>query len=246
MSNGRQIVGSLAALRESNDLMHLERELEALQRANGLLRAQVHEFNNQLHSISGMIQMGRYGDVVHYIRSLSQNDSFSEANFAAQVYDRPARGLLTSKFALAAKRGVVLRITESTELAVLRPAESIDVVTVLGNLVDNAVDAAELSGEGGAWVEVEIQQDRSMVKIMVRDSGPGVTCENAKQVFCNGFTTKSTERRERGIGLALTRAICERRGGEVTFTTLSNGAMFEAVLNVAPSSVKRNEVLRND
>ncbi|NUR98875.1 MAG: GHKL domain-containing protein, partial [Kribbellaceae bacterium] len=93
------------------------------------------------------------------------------------------------------------------------------------NLVDNAVDAAAQSGTplSPAWVEVELRQDAASVEIVVRDSGPGVAPELAQEVFAHGFTTKAAAEGERGIGLAMTRMICRRRGGEVAVTNLAEG-----------------------
>jgi C4-dicarboxylate-specific signal transduction histidine kinase len=108
--------------------------------------------------------------------------------------------------------------------------------------VDNAVDAAASGSRCGspsaggddqdAWVEVELRQDASSVEIVVRDSGPGVAPELAQEVFSHGFTTKAAQGGDRGIGLALTRLVCKRRGGEVSVTNTRAGAMFTARMSV--------------
>ena len=104
--------------------------------------------------------------------------------------------------------------------------------TVVGNLVDNAdrrrrrrpeclprgSAPARTSTAGrrrNQWVEVEIRQDASSVEIVGPRLGPGMPPEVAQEVFAHGFTTKAAEAGERGIGLALTRLVCQRRGGEV-------------------------------
>ena len=86
---------------------------------------------------------------------------------------------------------------------------SADLVTVVGNLVDNALDAVERGG----WVEVEVRTDPDDVIVSVRDSGPGVAPELADEVFRRGYTTKAAAEGHRGLGLALTRLVCSRRGG---------------------------------
>ncbi|WP_228184075.1 sensor histidine kinase [Streptomyces anulatus] len=247
MTKGEQVVDSLLTPRtDTIELVQLKRELKSLRRSNSLLRAQVHEFNNQLHAISGMIQMGRHADVTRYIRSLNQQDRLLEEDLTARVHDSSVSGLLMAKSSFAAKRDVVLSLAENTVLDLLKPTASIDVVTVIGNLVDNAVDAAEDSEERDAWVEVQIQQDGSKVEITVRDSGPGIAHEHAQKIFRNGYTTKTTEKGERGFGLALTQAICERRGGKLTFTSSGNGTVFRAVLDFALLSEKYSEALHDD
>jgi sensor histidine kinase regulating citrate/malate metabolism len=125
-------------------------------------------------------------------------------------------------------------VTEETSLDRLETEDSADVATVVGNLVDNAIDA--VSGlPPGQWVGVGIRQDASSVEITVTDSGPGVPPEVAQEVFAHGFTTKAATSGDRGIGLALTRLVCQRRGGEVQLgRSEGGGAMFVARLGVTP------------
>ncbi len=247
VNRGGQNIGSLVTpKRDTAELVQLERELKSLRRSNSFLRAQVHEFNNQLHAISGMLQMGRHGEAIRYIRSLNKQDRLLEEDLGARVHDSCVSGLLIAKSSFAAQQHVVLSVAESTVLDPLDPTAAIDVVTVIGNLVDNAVDAAQDSRGGSAWVEVGIRQDGSKVTIVVRNSGSRIPLECAQNIFRNGYTTKSAEKGERGIGLALTRAICERRGGEVAFTTSSNETVFRAVLNVVFLSKKQGEVFSSD
>jgi sensor histidine kinase regulating citrate/malate metabolism len=135
-----------------------------------------------------------------------------------------------AKSSLAAERRVELRVSGDTSLDRLEPADSADVATVVGNLVDNAIDAA--SGSPEAWVEVSLRNDATSVEVVVRDSGPGVAPELAQEVFTHGFTTKAARSGERGIGLALTQLVCQRRGGEVVLSNTEDGAMFRAQLTV--------------
>jgi two-component system CitB family sensor kinase len=100
---------------------------------------------------------------------------------------------------------------------------------VVGNLVDNALDAIGYSP--GGWVAVEIAQENAHVRVTVRDSGPGVAPELAEEVFEHGFTTKAAADGQRGIGLALIRRVCTRRGGRVSVRN-DEGAVFTAELPV--------------
>jgi sensor histidine kinase regulating citrate/malate metabolism len=109
---------------------------------------------------------------------------------------------------------------------------------VLGNLIQNGIDASASSppAEGHApWVEVEIRQPGSTVEITVSDSGPGVDSTIATEVFEHGFTTKAARDGERGIGLALTKLICRRRGGEVEIRNTTDGAEFVARMTITPA-----------
>ncbi|MDX3003515.1 ATP-binding protein [Kribbella solani] len=228
--DGRSL-GSVTTLRDRTELAQLERELGSFRSSAELLRAQTHEFANQLHTISGLIQIGEYEEVVTYVGALNRYRESLDLTVTRRVHDVAVAALLMAKSSVAAERRVELRVSERTTLLRLDPALSADIATVLGNLVDNAVDAAAQSGTplSPAWVEVELRQDATSVEIVVRDSGPGVTPELAQEVFAHGFTTKAAAEGERGIGLAMTRLICRRRGGEVAVTNNADGgAVFVA------------------
>ncbi|MEV2213563.1 ATP-binding protein [Streptomyces sp. NPDC050997] len=235
--DGRPL-GSVTTLRDRTELARLEREIGSFRSSSELLRAQAHEFANQLHTISGLIQIGEQDEVVCYIRALNQRRQSLDVTLSRRVRDTAVAALLMAKSSLAAERKVSLRISESTALDRLAPEDAADVATVVGNLVDNAVDAASVAAalrepdDREAWVEVELRQDASSVEIVVRDSGPGVAPELAREVFSHGFTTKAAQEGERGIGLALTRLVCERHGGEISVTNTPDGAMFTARMTV--------------
>ncbi|GAA1657057.1 sensor histidine kinase [Actinoplanes couchii] len=219
-------LGSVTTLRDRTELAQLEREMGSFRSTTELLRAQAHEFANQLHTISGLIQIGEHDEVVQYVDALASHRSSLDLTLTSRVHDTAVAALLMAKSAQAAERRVRLRISERTSLDRLDPGDAADVATVVGNLVDNAIDA--VCGFEDAWVEVELRQDRSTVEIMVRDSGPGVAPSLAHEVFSHGFTTKAAEQGERGIGLALTRLVCTRHGGEVAVA----GSMFTARLSL--------------
>lgn len=228
-------LGSVTTLRDRTELAQLERELGSFRSSAELLRAQTHEFANQLHTISGLIQIGEYDEVVTYVGALNRYRESLDLTVTRRVQDTAVAALLMAKSSVAAERRVELRVSERTTLLRLDPELSADVATVIGNLVDNAIDAAAQSGTplSPAWVEVELRQDAASVEIVVRDSGPGVAPELAQEVFAHGFTTKAAAGGERGIGLAMTRLVCRRRGGEVAVTnTEDGGAAFIARMSV--------------
>jgi sensor histidine kinase regulating citrate/malate metabolism len=225
-----RLLGSVTTLRDRTELARLEREIGSFRSSSELLRAQAHEFANQLHTISGLIQIGEQDEVVRYIRALSRRRQSLDVTLSRRVRDTAVAALLMAKASLAAERRVSLRISDDTALERLAPEDAADVATVVGNLVDNAVDAA--GQDDDAWVEVALRQDASSVEIVVRDSGPGVAPELAREVFSHGFTTKAAREGERGIGLALTKLVCERHGGEISVSNTPDGAVFTARLTV--------------
>ena len=231
--DGRHL-GTVTTLRDRTALANLERELGSFRSTTSLLRAQTHEFANQLHTISGLIQLGEYDEVVRYVDAVTERRQSLDLLVNSRVRDPAVAALLMAKASLASERRADLRVSDETSLDRLDPEDSADVATVVGNLVDNAIDAVS-GGAAGQWVEVTIRQDASSVEVRVTDSGPGVPPEVAQEVFSHGFTTKAATAGERGIGLALTRLVCQRRGGEVQLArSPEGGAVFVAQLGIAP------------
>ncbi len=235
---GREL-GSVTTLRDRTQLAELESEIGAFRGTTDLLRAQTHEFANQLHTISGLIQIGDHEEVVRYVSALTEGRAAIDLTVSRRVLDHSVAATLVGKSAVAAERKVALRITDRTHLGPLEPQSSFEVSTVLGNLIQNGIDAAASSPaaeeRAAPWVRVEIRQKGSVVEIAVRDSGPGVDSTIATEVFVHGFTTKAAQDGERGIGLALTRLICRRRGGEVEIRNTEDGAEAVARMTVTPA-----------
>jgi two-component system CitB family sensor kinase len=240
-----QHLGTVTTLRDRTALADMERQLGTFRSTTQLLRAQAHEFANQLHTISGLIQIGEYDEVVSYVDTVSERRHSLDLSINSRVGDPAVAALLMAKASLASERRIDLRITETTSLQRLQPEDSADVGTVIGNLVDNALDAVSSAGGtspaqsptalSGQWVEVAITQDTSSVEIVVSDSGPGIPDDIVDEVFDQGFTTKPGGDGTRGIGLALTRMLCEQRGGEIVMTHTDTGARFTARLGVTAS-----------
>lgn len=189
------------------------------------LRAQAHEFSNRLHTISGLIELGEYDEVVGYVERIGRGDAALTELVTSRVACPAVAALLVAKASLATEQGVELRLAPSSRLGEVDDELAADVTTVLGNLVDNALDAAATGTRGGGgWVEVELGQDEA-VTVVVRDSGPGVDPEVADRLFERGVTTKPAVAGGRGIGLALVRLVCARRGGTVEVS--SRGSAVE-------------------
>ena len=128
-----------------------------------------------------------------------------------RIGDLTLAALLLAKASVASDRGVDFRLAVDSHLA-HGATDGHDLVTVVGNLVDNAIDAA--AGSQDAWVEVAITDTDDGVQVSVRDSGPGITAAHAADIWQEGFTTKRGTAHH-GIGLALVRQLAERRGGWV-------------------------------
>ncbi|MCO1654226.1 sensor histidine kinase [Pseudonocardia humida] len=226
-------VGAVVTLRDRTELATLEHRLDASRHVTDTLRAQAHEFTNRLHTIAGLAELGEYDEVRRFVADVAQGSEGWQREVANRVGDPAAAALLVAKASLAAERGVALRLVPGARMAAV-PGDatlSTDLVTVLGNLVDNALDAVAAT-PAPRWVEVGVDDG---VRVRVRDSGPGVGEGLAQEVFRRGFTTKAAAEGERGLGLALARQVCLRRGGRITVhndPADDAGAVFTAELPV--------------
>ena len=228
--SGRPI-GTVITLRDRSDLIAVQRQLGATRSATETLRAQTHEFDNQLHILSGLEQMGEYDEVREYLATLTRKRAAFDASITGRLHDPALAALLVAKSSLATESSVALALADTSHCPKLEPGLSTDVTTVLGNLVDNALDA--VANAEHAAVAVEVTADDDELRLVVTDTGPGVPEGAVDQVFARGYSTKSSAvAGGRGVGLALVRTICERRGGWVSVRTGDGdaGAVFTAGL----------------
>jgi two-component system, CitB family, sensor kinase len=225
-----EAVGSVTTMRDLTELRQLQQELGVTRQTTEALRAQAHEFANRLHTISGLLELGEHEEVLRYVKRLDSVTQDLAAAVSQRVDSPPLAALLIAKSSVAAERGIRLRFAAQSRVGPLDEDLAEDLATVVGNLVDNALDA--VGPLGGGEVEVTVEQQDGEVTVQVRDSGPGVAPELVEEVFTSGFTTKAAGGGYRGFGLALTRTICARRGGTVGVRN-DDGAVFSARMPLA-------------
>jgi two-component system CitB family sensor kinase len=151
------------------------------------------------------------------------------ASIVESIGEPTVLALLLGKAAVASERGIELRVTDDTRLPEEYPGAR-ELVTVVGNLVDNALDSVATASRGG-WIEVTVRDEPGGVLVRVRDSGPGVDAQLVDEIFRDGFTTKvATGTGRRGLGLALVSQTVRRRPGGYVDVTNEGGALFTAFL----------------
>ncbi len=235
LSRGRHI-GWVVTLRDRTELLELQRELDVTRDTTDALRAQAHEFSNRMHVVTGLIELGEYDEARTYVRHITDSQTRLTRSITSHVADPAVAALLIAKSSQADERGVELELDESTALDKLDTLDerlATDVNTVLGNLIDNAFDASADAAD--PVVTVELVQDDREVRITVRDTGPGIDSDLGDRVFRHGVSTKEVEPGgRRGMGLALVRVICRKRGGDVVVSH-DGGAVFVATLPFEPA-----------
>ena len=221
-------LGWVVTFQDRTEPEGLMRELDAVLGLTEALRAQSHEFSNRLHTLVGLVELGRYDEAIAFVTDVSTTRNELADHLLRTLVDPMVVALLLAKTSVALERGVELSVTSDQGFE----GDLVDVgdlLTVLGNLVDNAVDAAGLAGEK-RWVKVEFSATGSDLLIRVSDSGPGILDSDREDIFRDGWSTKdSTSGARRGLGLALVRQVVERRGG---FIEVGNreGAVFSVLL----------------
>ena len=229
------VIGTVTTMRDRTELSALERELGSSRATSDTLRAQTHEFANQLHTISGLLHLEEYDEVRDFVDGVRLSRTTLYDEVTSRVDDATLAALLIAKASLAAERGVDLRLLPDSRLPKVHGALSRDLSTVVGNLVDNALDAAGTRTDRTPRVDVLLATMPEEVVVRVADTGPGVP--DGVDVFRQGYTSKpSDEEGGRGFGLALTQLVCRRRGGEVALRNRdSGGAEFTARLPLTPA-----------
>jgi len=222
--------GTVTTLRDRTELEALTGELDTTKAFADSLRAQAHETANRLHTMIVLIETGRGDEAVHYATSQLELSQQLTDRVMTAVDEPVVAALLLGKSAQAADRGVELTLdVEGTVAPGAVPAT--DLVTIIGNLVDNAVDAS-LEGAPPRRVHVELRVAADELSVSVEDSGPGLPPELVESAFTRGWSTKvSASTAGRGLGLALVRQAVLRHGGDVSVSASpAGGASFRVRL----------------
>ena len=237
--DGRDL-GTVMSVRDRTDIETLTRELDAVKAMSTALRAQRHEFANRLHLLDGLLRRGHAEQALEYIEQILGSGPLGEQLEGIDAITDPyLHAFLVAKAAHAREQGVTLVLGENTWVHATVRAP-VDVTTVLGNLLDNAIEAARTSGRAPAEVEVELMEDGADLHVSVADTGDGVDPE-LPDIFVEGATTRSdpTVPGGRGMGLALARRIARLHGGDVVLADRggqrtpenpTGGAVFLATL----------------
>ncbi len=231
---GSEAGGLVTSFRPKDELDRLARELSHAQEYSELLRAQTHEYSNKMHTIAGLLQLGAHQEALDLVITEASGYQQLIRNLAEAVPDPVVAGVILGKYNRACELKIALEFDNQNSFVDLPPGlEREPLVTILGNLLDNAFDAVR-EVRRARQVKLYLTDLGPDLIIEVEDSGPGVASEVAATLFNAGVSTKTGS--GRGTGLALVKRAVGRLGGEITYSDGElGGALFTVII---PKSLK--------
>nr|WP_275445830.1 MULTISPECIES: DcuS/MalK family sensor histidine kinase [unclassified Halomonas] len=226
------VIGAIATFRDKSELNALAEQLTGVSRYAEALRATTHEFKNKLHVMLGLAQMGDLAALRSYLRDLADHHVAPSTALVRGIDDPVLAGFLLGKQSEARERNVILQVEVERPVPVPRePALVHTLVTVLGNLLENAFDAVENRHE--RRVTLTLEHDEALLSLHVQDTGPGIDEAVRERLFEPGVSTKGERR---GLGLAAVRNQVDTLGGTLSvYSEPGRGTLFEVELPYPPS-----------
>lgn len=204
-----EIVGAIATFRDKTEIRKLAEELTGIRLYADALRAQSHEFMNKMHVVLGLTHMKQYEELQKYISGMVSEHQYEIGGIMKRIKSPVFAGFLLGKLSYAREKNIKLIISEDSYMPEIAD-ESIthELITIVGNLIDNALEAVTNCEK--KQVEVEIQYGDTLI-ITVQDTGKGIQ-EEIGALFTKGYSTKGDNR---GYGLYLVKESIQRINGEI-------------------------------
>src|SRR5262249_36577392 len=151
-----QVVGAISSFRDQTEVQRLARELNGTRSHLDALRAQAHEFANKLHTIGGLLELGWPEQAVRFIKATTPAQQELIEELPRRIADPALAALLVGKASVAAERGIRLEVSPDSRVGAAGDLSE-DLVTIVGNLVENAFDAVQ--GRPEPQVNMELRED---------------------------------------------------------------------------------------
>ncbi|CAY74547.1 putative 2-component sensor protein [Erwinia pyrifoliae DSM 12163] len=205
------IIGAICTFRDKTEISRLLQRLDGMVSYIDALRERSHEFMNKLHVILGLMHMKNYDKLEDYILKTAYNYQTEIGSLSGIIKSPVIAGFLISKISRAYDTGNRLTIIEDSLLPDNGNEQQVAVlITVLGNLIENALDAAGESGDGE--ISVLLHYQNGWLNCEVSDDGPGIAAPRLKNIFAKGYSSKGDNR---GVGLFLAKQQTESIGGKI-------------------------------
>ena len=208
-----RVIGAVEIWRNRTEVTRLAKDLTGVRHMVEAMRAYTHEFMNKLHVVLGLLQMGQPQEAEEYIMDVTSIQKKAVGTIMDSIEDPSVAALLVGKTSRCAELGIRLIMDESNCFSADNPILPADgCVTILGNLIENALDALNQRVSGSKEIIVSVKEENDDLLICVEDTGPGMEVEVVRNMFRWGFSTKSIER---GTGLSLVHEVITAYNGRV-------------------------------
>jgi len=203
----------------------LEEQVSGMRLYAEALRAQTHEFMNRLHVILGLVRLEEYERLSGYITALMGDLQMEIGQLAQRIKDPMLAGFLLARSSAAREQDIAMALSEASQVPVCADeAVARDLVTILGNLLENAVEA--IGPSATRQIRVDLRFDSDRLELAVEDTGPGIPPGHRDRLFEKGFTTKPGDR---GLGLYHASQRVAALGGRLTVEDrMGGGTVFRA------------------
>jgi two-component system CitB family sensor kinase len=240
VQHDERALGSVITILDRTEVENLTGELNAVRLMTQALRAQRHEFANRLHTGHGLLHTAPPTDAVEYVDALLGAPDVLIADDSDAIAPATIRAFLAGKMSEATELGVELILAEDSWVP-RKLVAPVEVITVLGNLVNNALEAAHEAGERPARVVIDLLSHDDDLVISVANTGDGIPPDRLGGIFTDGVTSRGPDR---GLGLAIVRSTAQSLGGNVEITHPGgNGAMTVFVAQLPHVLQSRQEVM---
>tara|TARA_B100000700_G_scaffold91145_2_gene102746 strand:- start:2796 stop:4445 length:1650 start_codon:yes stop_codon:yes gene_type:complete len=228
-----QVIGAVATLRDKTDVHRLAEELTGVRRYAEALRATTHDFKNRLHVITGLAALGDLVALKRYLRELNDGQLVVSDGLNEAIRDPVLAGFLLGKRSEARERDITLTLSAEQPLpAAADPEMGHTLVTVIGNLLENAFEALASCEERRVSLTLDYQHD--WLTLEIQDTGPGIPPALQARVFERGLSTKG---QRRGLGLGLARERVEAHQGVLSlYSSEGQGTLIEVALPYAAAT----------
>lgn len=226
-----EVIGAVASFRNKSELSNLMQELSHVKAYAEGLRAQTHEYSNRLYTLLGLIQLGSYKEAIDFISKEVDVAQGFISFLMKEIPDPIIAGFILGKVSLASELKINFTIDrESSFMDVPAEISRDTLVTIIGNLVNNAFEAVRENEQAEKRVSIFLTDLGKDLILEIEDNGKGIDMNLSDQIFENGFSTKN-RKSNAGIGLSLVKEAIRGLGGYITFSSIEGeGTIFTVAI----------------
>ncbi len=228
-------IGAICTFRDKTEINQLTQQVNGMVNYVDALRERSHEFMNKLHVILGLLQLKRYDKLETYILQTANNYQVEIGALQSKIRHPVVAGFLIGKISRVLEAGHQLTLDEESFLPD-NPNEhqTMILITALGNLLENAIDA--LQGKPEGEIELFLHYHQGRLTAVVSDNGPGIEPEIHALIFEKGFSTKGEQH---GVGLYLVKQQIENGQGNIQVESVP-GHLTQFTLTLPWDSERKN------